>query len=199
MKIVGRGRSSARHPEQWDNDAKLARAAARGDNDAQRKLCQCALPVARHTARHLMGRDQDVEDAIQATLLEVLRSVPRFRGQSSLATWVARIATRTTLRLAKKRSDLVPTEALESLPAPSRTDSRADELPRPVTEYLARLPDPQRVALVLRYGQDHTVDDIAEATGCSRNTVKYRLKKALATIQRLVRQDLAILGTRNDG
>jgi RNA polymerase sigma-70 factor (ECF subfamily) len=132
-------------------------------------------------------------------MLAVLRNAPRFRGHSSLATWVTRIATRVTLRIVKKQRALVPVENAESIPAVSPIENSADELPRPVLEYLDRLPDPQRVALVLRYGLDHSVDEIAEATKASRNTVKYRLKTGVATMQRLVRQDLTVRGRRNDG
>jgi RNA polymerase sigma-70 factor (ECF subfamily) len=174
-------------------------AAASGDTTAQHELLQRTLPIARNTARRLLGRSQEEEDAVQATMLAVLRSASRFRGQSSLATWVTRIGTRITLRLMSKQRVLVPAESVESVPAPSPTESRTDELPRPVSEYLDRLPSPQRVAIVLRYGQDYAVDDIAAATGTSRNTVKYRLKTAVATVRRLVRQDLTVRGRRNDG
>ena len=193
------GGSSSPREESWDTDAKLMQAAASGDTTAQRELLQRTLPIARNTTRRLLGRSQEEEDAIQATLLAVLRSAPRFRGQCSLATWVTRIGTRVTLRHMSKQRVLVPAESIESVPAPLPAKSRTDQLAMPVSEYLDRLPSPQRVAIVLRYGQEYSVDDIAEATGASRNTVKYRLKTAVATVRRLVRQDLAVRGRRNDG
>lgn len=174
-------------------------AAASGDTTAQRELLRRALPMARNTARRLLGRSQDEDDAVQATLLAVLLSARYFRGQCSLASWVIRIGTRITLRLVSKQRAFAPVESVDWAPAPSPTESRTDDLPRPVSEYLDRLPKPQRVAIVLRYGQDYAVDDIAEATGTSRNTVKYRLKTAVATIRRLVRQDRTVRGRRNDG
>jgi RNA polymerase sigma factor (sigma-70 family) len=68
-----------------------------------------------------------------------------------------------------------------------------------LSDYLDQLPLQQRVAIVLRHGLDYTVDEIADATATSRNTVKYRLKEALSTIRRLVRRDLAMRGKRHDG
>ena len=198
MKRMTGGRVSARQGQSWDADAKLTQAAARGDTNAQRELLQRALPVARRTARYLLGRSQGLDDAVQATLLAVLRSAPRFQGRSSLITWVARIATRTTLRLAQKQRALVPAGALDVIPAPDLAEGKSDEIPRRVWEYLEQLPQPQRVAIVLRYALDYSVDDIAEATESSPNTVKYRLKEALAKLRRLVRQDLAIRGARHD-
>ena len=200
MKTTTGGASSATQRESWESDAKLTRAAARGDLTAQRELLERALPVVRHTVRQLRGPAQDAEDAVQATLLAVLRSAPRFRGDCSLGTWTSRIAARVTLRMAKKSRSLVAVGSLEAMEALSASppERRLDEVPRPVSEYLDRLPHPQRVAIVLRHGFDYTVDDIAEVTEASRNTVKYRLKEALATVRRLIRQDLAVRGRRHD-
>lgn len=191
--------SSARDRDPWEADARLTHAAAKGDPAAQRELLRRALPVVRRTVWHLLGRSQDTEDAIQATLLAVLHSLGRFEGRSRLDTWVTRIAIRTTLRLAEKQRALVPVDMPESEPTLPTSRGAFEELPRRVSEYLAYLPPVQRVAVVLRHGLDYTVDEIAEATEASRNTVKYRLKEALATIRRLVRRDLTTRGRRHDG
>lgn len=202
MKRMTGGPSSATQEESWASDAKLTQAAARGEATAQRELLERALPVVRHAVRQLLGPSQQVEDAVQASLVAVLGSAPRFRGDCALSTWVTRIATRITLRLAKKERSLVPVDPLEAfdvLDAPSAASPGAEEaIPRSVSEYLDLLPHPQRVAIVLRHGHDYTVDDIAEATESSRNTVKYRLKEALATLRRLIRQDLAVRGRHHD-
>ncbi len=190
---------SSAQREPWDAGAKLARAAARGDRDAQHELLRSALPVVRQTARQLFGRSQDTDEAIQATLLEVLRSATRFEGRSSLKTWVTRISIRTMLRLAEKQRALVPVDMLEPEPSSPPESGASEALPARLSDYLDQLPLQQRVALVLRHGFDYTVDEIADTTATSRNTVKYRLKEALSTIRRLVRRDLAMRGKRHDG
>ena len=192
------GPASTARKASWEADANLIQAAGSGNARAQRELLQRALPVARRAARCLLGRSQDVDDAVQATLLAVLDSAPRFQGRSSMSTWVTRIATRTTLRLAQKQRTLVPVEELNALATSDPEERRADEVPRRVWEYLTQLPQPQRVALVLRHSLEYSVDDIAKATETSPNTVKYRLKQALARIRRLVRQDLAVRGTHHE-
>jgi RNA polymerase sigma-70 factor (ECF subfamily) len=183
----------------WDADAKLIQAAARGDASSQRELLECALPVARRTARYLLGPSQDVDDAVQASMLAVLKAAARFEGRSSMKTWVTRITTRTTLRLAQKQRTLVPVETLEQAqPARPAADGRSSEIVAPVLEYVERLPQSQREALLLRYALDYRVNEIAEVTECSPNTVKYRLKEALAKLRRMVRQDLAVRGAPDD-
>jgi RNA polymerase sigma-70 factor (ECF subfamily) len=197
MKKPDEPSSAPREP--WEADAKLARAAARSDRDAQHELLRSALPVVRQTARQLLGPSQDADDAIQATLLEVLRSAARFEGRSSLKTWVTRISIRTMLRLAEKQRTLVPVDMPEPEPSPTPESGAGEALPARLSDYLDQVPLQQRVALVLRHGFDYTVDEIADATATSRNTVKYRLKEALSTIRRLVRRDLAMRGKRHDG
>lgn len=190
---VPSGLASAQR-NRWDVDAKLIQTAAQGNDDAQRELLRQAVPVVRRTVRYLMGSSQDGEDAVQASLLAILNSAARFQGRSALGTWVTKIATRTTLRLAQKQRSLVPTELLEEQWEPPNADTRAEDVPRRVWLYLERLPDAQRIAIGLRYGLDYSVHDIADATNSSPNTVKYRLKEALAKIRHMVRQDLALRG-----
>jgi RNA polymerase sigma-70 factor (ECF subfamily) len=191
-------RVSVRQESSWDADAKLIHAAAKGDAQAQRELLACALPIARRTARYLLGPSQDVDDAVQSSMLAVLDAAARFEGRASLKTWVTRITTRTTLRLAQKQRALVPVEAIEQSQAARPAEGRAEEVVAPVQEYVERLPHPQREAFLLRYALDYRVHEIADATQCSPNTVKYRLKEALARLRRMVRQDLAIRGARHD-
>jgi RNA polymerase sigma-70 factor (ECF subfamily) len=198
---VGRGRPARtlsvagetptpRRRRVWAAAASLAAAAARGDPKAKRDLLSVAAPVACRTVRHLLKDPQDEEDAVQSTLLAVLASAARFRGHASLEHWVSRIAFRTTLRLAQKQRALVPTDMLDVLPAPSR-EGMSDDIPRPIEEYLQRLPPPQREALVLRYALGYSVSDVADATASPCDTVKYRLKGALAKLRRLIGRDLA--------
>jgi RNA polymerase sigma-70 factor (ECF subfamily) len=179
--------------ESWEAECKLTQAAARGRPDAQRQLLQRALPVVRRTVRYLLRSSQDVDDAVQSSLLAVLDSAGRFAGRASLNTWVTRITTRTTLRYAQKQRTLVPADQLDVAVEPV-SGHREEEFPRRVWEYLEKLPEPQRVAIVLRHGLDYGVQEIAEVTESSPNTVKYRLKEALEKIRRLVRLDLSLGG-----
>jgi RNA polymerase sigma-70 factor (ECF subfamily) len=70
------------------------------------------------------------------------------------------------------------------------------EIPRPLVEYLAELPEARRVTLVLRHVMDYSIEEIAELTSTSQNTVKDRLLHARAQMRRLIRRDLSILGRR---
>ncbi|NJK31187.1 MAG: DUF134 domain-containing protein [Deltaproteobacteria bacterium] len=62
----------------------------------------------------------------------------------------------------------------------------SESIPGEVGEYLDALSDERREALILRHVFDHSIDDIAELTGVSRNTVKDRLRVAREQIRKLI-------------
>lgn len=164
--------------------------AAANISSAQHEVAQRALARVRPVCRSLLGAKVDTADAIQASLEAILKSAPRFRGECSLDTWCERIAVRTALRQARlsRRWLFLPVEAAppEAAPELAGDDER---LPRPLQAYLDLLPNQRREVLALRYRLDYSVEEIAQATGQKVNTVKYRLKEALAELRALIRRD----------
>src|ERR671911_3021199 len=75
----------------------LLTAAAAGDEQA---FVQLTAPLRRRLHAHcyrMLGSVHDADDALQETLLRAWRALPGFRGQSSLRTWLYRIATNVCL------------------------------------------------------------------------------------------------------
>jgi RNA polymerase sigma-70 factor (ECF subfamily) len=184
--------------------------ASSADNDSVAKLrvmppiseevveaCARLRPRIARIARALLRDAADADDATQASLLEILRSAPRYRGDGSFDGWADRIAVRTTIRVARQRRvrglriEAAEPDSLPSEPAP---ESYRDELPRDVKEYLGDLPEARRTALVLRHALGYSIDEIAELTGVSPNTVKDRLLAAREQVRKLVRRDIATRG-----
>ena len=63
-------------------------------------------PVYWHIRRLMVSHD-DAQDATQETFVRMFRSLEQFRGDSSLRTWLYRIATNEALRLIGKRLSLI--------------------------------------------------------------------------------------------
>jgi RNA polymerase sigma-70 factor (ECF subfamily) len=159
---------------------------AAGDRGAQRAVVERLIGRAQRLARVLLRERADASDASQTSLLEVLRSAHTYRGDSPLERWADRIVVRTSLRLAneRRREPPVETEAVTVAHVGTPEDS-----PLLVEAYVRGLPDVQRIAVLLRHVYDCSVDEIADLTGASPNTVKDRLLRARAQIRRLVRRD----------
>jgi RNA polymerase sigma-70 factor (ECF subfamily) len=164
--------------------------------------CARLRPRIATIARALLRHSADADDATQASLLEILRAAESFRGDGSFDGWADRIAVRTTLRLARQRrvrglrvDDTEPDAIAEEPPH----DSLREMLPRELSEYLAELPEIRRTALVLRHALGYSIEEIAELTGVSPNTVKDRLLAAREQVRRHVRRDLATGASRKRG
>ncbi len=175
----------------------LVSAAAAGDSNAQRLLVERLRRRVHSIALSILGSALDAEDTTQAILMEILSSAGTFRGESLLG-WADRIAARTAIRHARQRRmrsmQCEVRDDLENIgdasPAPN-----FDQFPKKMVEYLALLPETRRVAVVLRHVMDYSVEEIAEMTEVSPNTVKDRLLHGRAQLRRLIRRDLSLTRT----
>jgi RNA polymerase sigma-70 factor (ECF subfamily) len=72
------------------------------------------------------------------------------------------------------------------------TATRDPQLGREVLRFLASLSEERYQVVVLRYFEDFSIDEIADATGVSRNTVKDRLRVALELLRKHARREEVI-------
>jgi RNA polymerase sigma-70 factor (ECF subfamily) len=161
----------------------LFRQAQQGDFRAFQQLVQRWQNRVFTLAYRILGQRQDAEDVTQQTFLSVIEHLEQFRGESSVLTWVLRIATNHALQvLRRKRSQ----SALSLDTLMSETEDRA---PLPHPEYIAQWRnDPQRLA------QDQEVRQLIEQALHELDD-KYRLVFVLRDIEGLsVRETAAILG-----
>jgi RNA polymerase sigma-70 factor (ECF subfamily) len=176
-------------------DSDLVALAVSGDQEARDLLVRRLTRRVRGIALAILGNPADAEDAAQAILLEILSSLRSYRG-GHLVAWCDRIAARTAMRHARSRRVREAREDaevdFEALAQPARPGSR-EQVPRSILEYLSELPETRRVALVLRHVLDYSIEEIAELTETSPNTVKDRLLRAREHVRKSVRRDLAVL------
>jgi RNA polymerase sigma-70 factor, ECF subfamily len=166
-------------------DLQLMALAAAADPTAQRLVATRLMERVQRLSRSLLQNNADASDASQASLLEILKSAGTFRGESSLERWADRIVVRTALRSAAKRRAEGMT-MWDDLDMPVHGSSDPSVI---VREYLDRLSEPARTVLVLRHGFEYSIEEIAELTGVSPNTVKDRLLRAREAIRRIIRRE----------
>jgi len=112
------------------------------------------------------------EDAMQETLITVLRNLPTLREPAALRGWVRRIAVRQALRLATDSRAVAVAELPEVAVAPD-FDTAIE-----VRETLAKLSPSQRAVLVLRHVEDLSERETAVVLGTAEGTVKSGLHRA---------------------
>jgi RNA polymerase sigma-70 factor (ECF subfamily) len=171
-------------------DAELMARVARGDPESQRFLVRRLLSRLQRLCRALLRNSYDAQDAAQVSMLEVIQSARGFRGDSSVERWADRITVRTALRMSRseKRAQRLPVT-----PEPLRATAAAGEDAVLAQEYLGRISERQRTVLILRHGFEYSIEEIAELTGISANTVKDRLLRGRGIMRRMLRREQLLL------
>ena len=117
------------------------------------------------------------EDAVQETFLKAYKALPDFRRESSPKTWLTRIAVNTCRDMRRKAWF----QHIRQCEFPERTAADSPDATDEVitvSAEIARLPEKLRIAVLLYYYQDMTVEEIAQTLGVSQPSVSQRLKKA---------------------
>ena len=137
-------------------------------------------------AAYLLTGDRHLaEDLVQAALAKVWPKWEAVVAQGEPDGYVRRTLLTTYLSWRRRPGFFErPTSALPDLAAPSADPADADpDLRRAMLAALARLPRRQRATVVLRYFEDLSDVQTAQAMGCSVGTVKSQTAKALRTLR----------------
>lgn len=149
-------------------------------------------PRVRRLAQRLTGWSDDADDLVQDVFVAVLEHLPRFRGESSVATWVTAI-TLNRCRAWRRRKMLrrlfrsrAHASAMPEMP--SAVDRLHDaERHERVRQAVRDLPPRDRELIVLRHLEQMELDDIAAVVGASRGAVEVRLHRARAKLKQALR------------
>jgi len=189
------GATRARKP---DPLRELALAAAQGDRAATEALVSALAPLLLGVARRILGgRDADVEDATQESLIAVVRALGAFRGDSSVGHYAKRIAARTCLGVRKRRSvrekhaanhERLEVERQQTLPSETTASQRRRQALRAL---LDQLPVEQAETLTLRIILGMSLAEVGEATGAPVNTVRSRIRLARESLRKRIDSDPA--------
>src|SRR5262249_7642031 len=120
------------------NDAELVRRALERDPDAFRQIMQRHNRRLYRIARSVLRNDSEAEDAVQETYIAAFSYLATFRGESSLASWLSRIAMNEALgRLRRKpaAADFAPTDAVRDAEIIQFPSSAASDDPERTTNH----------------------------------------------------------------
>ncbi|MET9803918.1 SigE family RNA polymerase sigma factor [Streptomyces sp. NPDC006368] len=135
------------------------------------------------TAYHLTGDRFEAEDLLQSALFSTYRAWDRITDKAAVGGYLRRTMTNLHISAWRRRKiDEYPTEELPE--SAGDTDAmRGTELRAVLWQALARLPEPQRTMLVLRYYEGRTDPEIAEILDISVGTVKSSIWRSLRRLR----------------
>lgn len=138
--------------------------------------------------RRLVVTHEDAEDLLQEVFVKSFKNWKSFRGDSSIGTWLYRIATNECITFLNKQKAQTTIdggnshELAQKLADDSMTDN-SDRIIRALQEAVLKLPEMQRMVFNMRYYDDMSYQDIANVTGSSMSAAKtnYHIAKQKVT------------------
>ena len=173
------------------SEAELIGRARSRDEPALREIMQANNRRLYRLARGILRSDSEAEDVVQETYVRAFTHLDQFRGDSSLSTWLSRIAMNEALgRLRRQRPGValssMPQGVLEAqiiqFPLSSVDDPEKSmaqrEIQHVVEHAIDELPEPFRLVFITRVIEGMNVEETAEILDLKPETVKTRLHRA---------------------
>ncbi len=160
-------------------DASTLEGCRHGDPEAQRRVFERYKDrVFSIALNFLKGDDAAAKDVTQEVFVKVFRAAPSFRQDARFSTWLYRIVANACMDELRRRRRLVLVGDVPPRMHPTVAPIEHAELDADVTAALGRLSPKLRIAVLLRYFDDLTYDQMAEALGVTHGTVASRLNRA---------------------
>ncbi|MCK5439794.1 MAG: RNA polymerase sigma factor [Gemmatimonadetes bacterium] len=172
-------------------DEELLDGARRGDDSAFRLLVERYEGRVAATVIGMLGNGEEAEDAGQETFIRFYRSLGKFRGESSIGTYLTRIAINQSLDAIKRRQRwtkrFVSRDEEEVMLAEPPHDVREEISARERAEFvrgaIRMLKPDHRAVVVLRMIEGYSTRETAEILGLPVGTVTSRLSRALDKLE----------------
>jgi RNA polymerase sigma-70 factor (ECF subfamily) len=183
------------------DDIALVAGVARGDARSVAAFYARVRPIIDRKLRRLLGlHDADFDDMVQNSLIELIRSVDRFRGEGSLDGWVGVVAARVVFRhIRERRSErrifaAAPAdgtlETVDSIDVEEGSSSR--ELLARIRRHLAAIDPVKAWTYVLHDVVGHSLAEVAEITNASLPATQSRLFRGRRELEERLAGDVEL-------
>jgi RNA polymerase sigma-70 factor (ECF subfamily) len=185
------GRKRIHVPSQWlvlnlsgrELSREIIESCRLGDRDAFRALYDLYKDRIYSISLHFCHGDAGVaSDITQQVFLKLMTSIRQFRGDAEFSTWLYRLVVNTCMDAARSRkpdSVITGRSHLEACAAPGsqEEDYARAQISHSVRAAVSALPPKFRIAVLLRYFEDLSYEQMAKAMHCSMGTVASRLSR----------------------
>lgn len=175
-------------------DVRLMQLVGRGDMEAFEQLIERHQTLVAGTVARMLGSNSDVEDIAQQVFIRVWKSASRYVPRAKFTTWLLKITRNLVFNELRrsKRHTQVPLQTgagAEDLPIKDESNLSPDtslleiELQSAIEKAIMKLPDTQRMALILRRYEELSYEEIGEILDLSVSAVKSVLFRARAELR----------------
>ncbi|KPJ73999.1 hypothetical protein AMJ52_02340 [candidate division TA06 bacterium DG_78] len=187
------------HSYTTDPDSQMITAVADGDERAYEQLVKKYQHAVFNTIYRCLGNYEDIEDIAQEVFIKVWHKAKSFRKNSKFSTWLYRITVNQCLNYRSKHKQKLVSldEMTEKERIPDSLIVEVDHEQRNKAEIVRKsvnkLPDRQRIALILSQFEDKSYKEIAEIMGVSLSAVESLIFRARENLKK------TLIPLRNDG
>lgn len=193
------------------NDAELVALARQGSAAAFRVIMERNNRRLFRVARGVLKDEAEAEDAVQEAYLRAFANLRGYEGAASLSTWLTRITLNEALGRLRGRRTMIDLDRIAEaaadagepgarvVPFPLAQPAASDpehvaaqaEIRRLLEHAIDELPDPFRVAFMLRFVEQMSIEETAACLGVPEDTVKTRVHRAKRRLRQALGQQLA--------
>lgn len=171
---------------QADEVRRLVQRAREGDREAIGDLYELYALALFNVGLRLLGSSADAEDVVHDVFAGLAKALRSYAGRGSFEGWLRQIATRVALMRLRRRKILPEVSLHESVTVSSEPPSTVlDQIT--LRDALQRLPDDQRVVVVLKDIEGYSHTEIAEMEGITANASRARLFRAHETLREFLK------------
>lgn len=188
-------RSRRSQEKTHENEREMVVACKNGQARAQQELYETLAPYIMVVCCRYLKNEEDARDALQECFIKAFSAISRFKMDSSIKTWVTRIAVNHCINMLKKQKALLSLSEnkIEPVWTPSKEEEqRWEELNaegchfRNVLETMNHLPEGYRTVLNLYALEGYSHEEIAGLLDISVGTSKSQLARARRKLKELM-------------
>jgi RNA polymerase sigma-70 factor, ECF subfamily len=161
-----------------------------GDVEAFARLVDRHYERCARIAVRILGNREDAEEAIQDAFLRAFKALGDYEERELFSAWLTRILVnqcRTVLARTRRRDAIFPD--LDPVACDFAVDASVGDGAWPELEHaLAQLPPEQREAIVLKYADDLTYEEMSKVTGAGESALKMRVQRAFARLRAILQE-----------
>ena len=139
------------------------------------------------TSIRMLGNNQDAEDVSQEIFIKIFKNIKKFKGDSSLTTWIYKISINTCFDNLKKQKKHKKSESFDSediMPLTSHSERSSGSIKIIIESEIAKLPEKYKSVFILHEIEGFKHKEIAEIMNIPQGTSKSYLFEAKSTLRK---------------
>ncbi len=194
-----KGEEAAGNSGGQPDDARLVAAVRSGSSAMAGALYDRTRPTVERTVQRLLGsRDADFDDLVQIAMIELIRSLDRFRGECSLDTWTSTVSANVVYKHIRRRSlersifsrELAP----EEVPLSTRQQPVLRGMVARVMQHLEGMAHERAWTFLLHDVHGYSLEEVAAITGASVAAAQSRLVRGRRELHERIAGDPDLAG-----